>query len=335
MWFWPKNSTILIFSFFVALALINIKSLSIHQEHDWGSNKKSKLEKIPTIIKGLSYFNLKRQQPVLSLTAQEMESVDNDFASFVRPHGSYFRNDQKDPINYQAENAEYDAKKQVLELLRQAKMDFGKSHYEADKITYMMKDNIVIGLGDVVVDAYLEKTKEKVHLESGWMKAWPEIKKSIFNPRVTGHLESLKKTNPTIFFESNELTLNSLESHIELLENVKMKKGEVNLSSRKADIFMENQNKKLKYFVLSDDVKMVEKFIAKNGEPIERRAFGQRIEGFGYDGSIHLSGAPRVEQGRDLLKGYKIILREKLEFIEVEDAMSDVETKKSKKEKKQ
>jgi lipopolysaccharide export system protein LptA len=94
---------------------------------------------------------------------------------------------------------------------------------------------------------------------------------------------------------------------------------------------MENQNKKLKYLILSDDVKMVEKLVTKSGEPIERRAFGERLEGFGYDESFHLSGAPRVEQGKDILKGYKITLREKLEFIEVEDAISDIETKKKEK----
>ena len=334
MWIWPRNSTILIFVFFVALALINFKSLSIHEEHDWGSDKKARLEKIPTVIEGLNYFNLKDQRQVLSLTANEMESVDNEFANFTRPHGTYLSKDETQPVTYQAEMAEYDSSDGVLNLLRQAKMDFGKSHYEADHITYMIKENIVIGIGEVKLDGYLEKTKEKIHIESGWMKAWTETKKSIFNPRVNGYLEPYNKQNPTIFFESNVLTLNSLENHINLLDDVKIKKGDVNLSSRKADIYTENKNKKLKYFVLNDDVKMKERFVAKNGEIIERRAFGERVEGFGSDESIHLTGAPRVEQGKDLLKGYKIILREKLEFIEVEDAMSDVETKKEKKEKK-
>ena len=47
-----------------------------------------------------------------------------------------------------------------------------------------------------------------------------------------------------------------------------------------------------------------------------------------------LSGAPRVVQGNDVIKGYLITLREKMEFIEVEDALSDVQVKKDENKKK-
>jgi lipopolysaccharide export system protein LptA len=57
-----------------------------------------------------------------------------------------------------------------------------------------------------------------------------------------------------------------------------------------------------------------------------REAFAERLEGFGQD-KLVLSGAPRVVQDKDTVKGYRITMREKMEYIEVEDALSDVQVK--------
>jgi hypothetical protein len=43
-----------------------------------------------------------------------------------------------------------------------------------------------------------------------------------------------------------------------------------------------------------------------------------------------LSGAPRVEMGTDVIKGYRITIRENVDLIEVDDAMSDVQVKRKK-----
>jgi lipopolysaccharide export system protein LptA len=63
---------------------------------------------------------------------------------------------------------------------------------------------------------------------------------------------------------------------------------------------------------------------------IERKAFAERLEGFGREEKMILSGAPRVEQGNDVIKGYRITVRENTDLIEVDDAMSDVQMKKKK-----
>jgi lipopolysaccharide export system protein LptA len=119
-------------------------------------------------------------------------------------------------------------------------------------------------------------------------------------------------------------------SEMRLRQDVYLKRGDMQVTSEKGEVFLENKNKKLKYFVLNDDVKVTEKLVDATGKPITRKAFAERMEGFGEDRLV-LSGAPRVEQGKDVVKGYRITLREKMEFLEVEDAMSDLETKKTKK----
>jgi lipopolysaccharide export system protein LptA len=62
----------------------------------------------------------------------------------------------------------------------------------------------------------------------------------------------------------------------------------------------------------------------------ERKAFAERLEGFGREQKMVLSGAPRVEMGKDVIKGYRITIRENVDLVEVDDAMSDVQVKKKK-----
>ena len=105
------------------------------------------------------------------------------------------------------------------------------------------------------------------------------------------------------------------------------------ITSGKADIFLENYNKSLKYFVLNDDVKVTETMQTPTGVVI-RKSFSERLEGFGREQKMILSGAPRVEQGNDALKGYRITIRENVDLIEVDDSMSDMHVKKRDKDKK-
>jgi lipopolysaccharide export system protein LptA len=61
-----------------------------------------------------------------------------------------------------------------------------------------------------------------------------------------------------------------------------------------------------------------------------RRAYSERLEGFGQEQKMILSGAPRVEQGEDVIKGYRITIRQNIDLIEVDDSMSDMQIKKNK-----
>jgi lipopolysaccharide export system protein LptA len=77
-------------------------------------------------------------------------------------------------------------------------------------------------------------------------------------------------------------------------------------------------------------VKMTETMTSPRGENTVRRAYSERLEGFGQEQKMVLSGAPRVEQGSDVIKGYRITIRQNIDLIEVDDSMSDMQIKKSK-----
>src|SRR5690606_20122020 len=110
---------------------------------------------------------------------------------------------------------------------------------------------------------------------------------------------------------------------------VRLNRGPYLISGRKAELFFQNYNKSLKYFVINDDVKVTETLNTPQGV-VQRRSFSESLEGFGSEKKMILSGAPRVEQGKDVIKGYRITIRENAELIEVDDAMSDVQVKRKK-----
>jgi lipopolysaccharide export system protein LptA len=78
-------------------------------------------------------------------------------------------------------------------------------------------------------------------------------------------------------------------------------------------------------------VKLEEKLKLKSGKNQTRRAFAEKLEGHQRTGKIILTGAPRVEQGNDIIKGYQITLRENVELVEVDDSQSSFSLKKDKK----
>lgn len=98
----------------------------------------------------------------------------------------------------------------------------------------------------------------------------------------------------------------------------------------KAEVFLENYNKKLKYYALYDDIRLQEELSLSDGSKVTRKAYAEKLEGFNAERKIVLSGTPKVIQGRDIIKGYKVTLREDVELVEVEDSSSSFQMNRKK-----
>jgi lipopolysaccharide export system protein LptA len=149
---------------------------------------------------------------------------------------------------------------------------------------------------------------------------------------VDGVLQRKRKYEGAMTFTSQLLRFDGIESLAHLEGDVFMKRENYRITGGKADIYLENFNKSLKYFVMNDDVKLTETLNDPVNGKTERKAFAERLEGFGREEKMILSGAPRVEMGTDVIKGYRITVREGSDLVEVDDAMSDMQMKKKKKE---
>jgi lipopolysaccharide transport protein LptA len=283
-----------------------------------------------TEISKLEYFHLRDSQPQMSLSANHMKSQGEDFADFEFPSGIYNYQKKDKLIYYKAESGAYQKNRELLTLTKNVVISSEASKYQADQVKYFFKKDLILGKGNIYFQGEDPKTKDDLYIQSDTMKARPDLQITKFKGHVKGSLERKKKYERKMFFASDEFDFDGNKSLANLSGDVKLKRGDYDISAGKGDIYLENYNKKLKYFVLNDDVKVIEKIQTKQGVQ-QREAFAERLEGFGREQRMVLTGAPRVEMGKDIIKGYRITIRENVDLIEVDDAMSDVQVKQKKK----
>lgn len=286
-----------------------------------------------TEIENLNYFHIKEGIPQMSLAAVKMRSQGEERAEFTNPKGIY--NSQNKNLNYEANEGTYRKAKDLLVLVGKVRVFSTEAEYLAEKVKYFFKKDLILGSGGVTFKGMDLKTKDQLEIQSETMRARPQDQFSHFKGHVQGSLQRKKKYEGKMTFSSNELQIDGIKSLAHLEGDVNLKRQSYLITAGKGDIYLENFNKSLKYFVFNDDVKVTETMQTPQG-PIFRKAFAERLEGFGREQKMVLSGAPKVEHGDDVVKGYRITIRENMDLIEVDDAMSDVQVKReeNKKEKK-
>lgn len=325
----PLRSTIII-SIFLAFNLVVLGFAWIHSgTENWGQDSTEMISKTPSEMDTLEYFHLDAGLPSLSLAADSMTNIGEDEAHFINPRGLYATGTERTPLYYQASEADYSKEKKRLRLDGEVKLDYKETDYFADHLIYYPQKDTLDGKGRVRVESLMAKTGDRLTVTSQQMRARPKLEWAQFTGDVQGHTQPKFRFQKGVNFRAQEMELLGTTSEARLRQEVFFKRGDMQVTSQNGVIFLENKNKKLKYFVLNDDVKVTEKLVDPDGKTTVRKAWAERMEGFGEDRLV-LSGAPRVEQGKDVVKGYRITLREKMEFLEIEDAMSDLETKKEK-----
>ena len=323
------KSIIIIFVYLVLNGLIVTASLKV--KNDLETSKKSAQSLAPefTRILKLEYFHLKDAQPALSLSAAEMISEGEDLAQFVSPQGIYHFSQKKKSLQYDAQEGTYRKVKNILGLKGEVRLKSEDATYLADKVSYLFKKDLVIAKGNVSFAGEDPKSKDHVTVKADSMRSKPAAQLTSFKGNVSGTMQRKKKYEGKLSFWSGAMNLDGDKSLALLEGGVRIVRDNYDITSGKAEMFLENYNKSLKYFVLNDDVKVSEKVEGPQGSQT-RRAYAERLEGFGREQKMVLTGAPRVEMGKDVIKGYRITIRENVDLLEIDDAMSDVQVKREK-----
>ncbi len=324
------RSTIIILSYVVGNFLVVMTAMNTHGPMEVLEKKKKTLAPEYTLIENLEYFHVKDGLPQMSLSATLMKSQGQETAEFDSPVGIYNQHARNTTLKYQANTGLYKKAKDSLVLEGNVKASSEEANYEAARVRYSFKKDLIQASGNVKFSGSDLKTGDQLKINSDRMKAYPKLKQSEFIGSVQGVLQRKRQYEGSMNFTSRELKLDGIQSLAHLEGDVYMKRDNYRITAGKADIYLENFNKSLKYFVLNDDVKMTETLNNPQTGIMERKAFAERLEGFGREEKMILSGAPRVEQGTDVIKGYRITVRENTDLIEVDDAMSDVQVKKKK-----
>ncbi len=324
------RSTIIILSYVAFNALVVVAAWSTQNALEALPKKGGALAPEYTLIDELDYFHVKDGLPLMSLSANQMRSQGEETAEFENPVGIYKQHSRNSTLKYQANSGEYRKVKDSLILQGDVKVKSEESNFESDRMKYSFKKDLIQASGNVKFSGLDLKTGDQLKINSEKMKARPKLKQSDFTGAVSGVLQRKRRYEGDMNFTSDLLRFDGIASLAHLEGDVFMKRDNYRITAGKADIYLENFNKSLKYFVLNDDVKMTETLNNPQTGVMERKAFAERLEGFGREEKMILSGAPRVEQGTDVIKGYRITVRENTDLIEVDDAMSDVQVKKKK-----
>ncbi len=324
------RSTIIILGYVAFNALILAAAWTTQNALEALPGKGGALAPEYTLIDNLDYFHVKDGLPLMSLSAIQMRSQGEETAQFENPVGIYNQHSRNSTLKYQAKSGEYLKVKDSLILKGEVKVKSEETNFESDRMRYSFKKDLIQASGNVRFSGLDLKTGDQLKINSDKMKARPKLKQSDFTGSVTGVLLRKRRYEGDMNFTSQLLRFDGITSLAHLEGDVFMKRENYRITAGKADIYLENFNKSLKYFVLNDDVKMTETLNNPQTGVIERKAFAERLEGFGREEKMILSGAPRVEQGTDVIKGYRITVRENSDLIEVDDAMSDVQMKKKK-----
>lgn len=323
-----KRSIIIISIFLLVTLTVLATSLNVKRKTQARQNYKGAGKAEDTHFNGLSYFVLVDGKPNISLDAIDLKIVQNQDLYFTSPKGTIY--DSEEDINYKATKGNFVGKTKELNLVGSVDVQTSVASHKSDKLYYNGSKKYLEASGGVKSKYKDNKTKDNILVTSNYVNSWLIDKRTLFLGDVKGRVKRPRVYEESFSFKASRVELNQLKSLVSLSENVNLKRNNYHLESQKAEIFLENYNKKLKYYVLYDDIKLEEKLNMPDGTIQLRRAFSEKLEGYMAEAKVVLSGAPRVQQGDDLIKGYQITLRENVELVEVDDSQSSFDLNKDK-----
>lgn len=322
-----RRSTLIVILFLVLSIVVFFIALDVKNKKEAYSDLLDVNLVDESIFEQMNYYSISEGKKYLNLTSEKLKVINQNDFQFTTTEGEIY-NQKGEITTFKANSGEYFAEVKKLSLNEDIEFKADDAFYSADKLSLSQVQDYLSAEGDVRAEMYDSQTKDKIVILSSSMTSELESKIIQFDGNIRGVLERQRKYEGGFKFTSEHMSLNQLESQILLSKDVNLKRNNYEVEAQKAEIFLENYNKRLKYYVLYDDIKFVEKLKLKSGASSTRRAFSEKMEGYMSQGKIILSGAPRVEQGDDLIKGYQITLRENVELVEVDDSQSSFQLKK-------
>ena len=271
----------------------------------------------------IKFFAVKGGRPYIKLFATESEWEPSLGLQIHESPNGVLISDKNEKMNYSAQSGliNENGVRSVL-LKNKVKLTTDSSIIHSDEVQYRFIDEYFYAHGNVWSQHRPENDQGKIDVYADKLKYWNGPRRAIYDGNVKGELKRKRAYEPGLNFSATTISLELNKSYVELQENVMLKKQGLIANALYGEIYLENYNKKLKYYQLSDDVKVRETITLGNGKKISRRAFAEKLEGFNQRDRIVLTGSPKVIQEEEIIKGNKISLTQNNEIIEVDDANS-------------
>lgn len=315
-----RHSLTILFFFALCAYCTAVSYFYTYHEDDGLKDEEKEAAVVESYFKRADYYFVNKKLESFHLFSDELiHNQSKNELILTGPNGVVLSKDDK-PIYYKSESGYFDIAKRVLNLNKSVVVRAPNMTISADYLSYSDANKIISTSGNVFsktvnYDDFFELKITSNQLDYEYIK-----NKVTYQSLVDGRVERFRKYEPPVLFNANRLTLNLVSKTGQMSGEVQIRNQGLTASSREGEIFLENYNKKLKYFALSDDVIVREKVFPKHGEPFERRAYSEKLEGHVLESMVVLLGSPKVYQKKDVLKGNMIILRQNNETIEVDDA---------------
>lgn len=324
------KSTIIICVFVLGCVITLFFSRKIQVQTDQIANAaKPVKEKKFSEFSNINLYSVNDGKPSLELNSSYLDIIENIQMEFISPKGTVYSINNKDiNINFSASEGKYSFSSNLLELRERVHFQNAVNDIITDEMQFNTKSQTFNAKGNIVINSINVKTGDSVNVKA--KKAKGDLSKKDFQyiGDVSGGLKRKRKYEPGLDFKAQKVDVKFSESLILMEGEVNIKRSKFDMLAGKAELYMENYNKTLKYYSLYDDIKLEEKLSLKDGAQIVRKAYADKIEGFNLERKLVLTGAPRVIQGSDVIKGYRVTLRENLEMVEVDDSASSFTIKK-------
>lgn len=281
-----------------------------------------------SFFKKVTYFSIDKNRPFIELTATELNlsTTDGTVMSF-NPVGVVYRYEKDmtplEPIHFTAQKSRAFLKKKEVFLDNNVEVKTGTTTLNAQNVSILNHGDILYAYNDVKTLSIVEKTSDQLLITARAATYRPKEQIIEYRDNINGKVTRKKQYEESVEFKTDLLTLNAPASHVEMKGNVFFKKENLDAQASRGEVFLENYNKRLKYYALYDDVRLQERLMHA-GKPLTRKAFSEKLEGLISDKKIILTGLPKVFQEKDVIKGNRIIIRENVETVEVDDANTNI-----------
>lgn len=326
----------IIISFFIACLILSIFSYTGYfdqfgREHSIPQTGPAKEMAEESFFKAVNYYSVENTRPFLELDSSELSisSTDGLVIGFD-PTGAVYRYDREnkelEPIYFQSKNSRALLSKKEIFLEKNVEIKMSNTNLKADKVSILSKGEVLYADNNVQTLSTIEKTSDQILVSADKALYRPKDQFFEYRNNVSGVIKRKRIYEESIHFNADILTLSAPESLASMNGNVHLQKENLDAYANRGEVFLENYNKRLKYYALYDDVRLQEKLInPKNKDkPLIRKAFAEKLEGLISDKKIILTGLPKVFQERDVIKGNRIIIRENVETVEVDDANTNI-----------
>lgn len=277
-----------------------------------------------SFFKQVDYYSVDDGRPTLNFQSELLtHSVLDSKLIGLNPKGVAFRVDNDEPIHFQSKNAKVSFNKKEINLENDVAVVLENTELNADKMQIRLDQNIIYANGTVKTLSNSKDDSEQVLISADSATYLPKQKYFEYVKNVQGTLKRRKKYEESIRFKTDNLIFDGQKNLAELKGDVHFMRDNFDIYANSGNIFLENYNKKLKYYSFSDDVRLEEK-VNSDGRQFTRKAFSEKLEGFMSEKKIILTGLPKVFQEKDVIKGNMIVIRENIETVEVDDANTNI-----------